>query len=279
MPYRRPVASDFSIAQAAGTRSSGALAVRRHAPVDPEDAAQTDAQREPNRSMRHEGDQPEAVPGPLENHVAGGRARRTRPRFARLHASIAECPMEWARQDPPSVVIHPGEQAGIAAKLVNAGFSPRRHWLGGVAFALLAAGVIWAVAAIQSGRSLPGGGARSAGTLMAAHEPGAAQPGPAEAPASAGAGRERGASAAGFAPAGSESGVEIALLGPVLASAGEAEEVSARLPMGTAVAPAAAVGARVARLLHDPPRPILKPTLVSLLDAGSPRRARPTSRQ
>jgi hypothetical protein len=278
MPYRRPVASDFSIAQAADTRSPGALAVRRPVPVDPEDAAQTDARREPIRSMRHEGDQPE-VPGPLENHVAGGRARRTRPRFARLHASIAECPMEWAWQDPPSVVINPGEKAGIAAKLVNARFSPRRHWLGGVAFALLAAGVIWAVAAIQSGRSLPGGGARSADTLMAAHEPGAAQPGPDEAPVSAGAGRERGASTAGLAPAGSEPGVEIALLGPVLASAGEAEEVSAKLSMGTAAAPAAAVGARVAHLLHDPPRPVLKPTLVSLLDARSPRRARPTSRQ
>jgi hypothetical protein len=218
------------------------------------------------------------VLSPLENHLAGGRAPRTRPRFARLHASIAECPMEWARQAPPSVVIHPREQAGIAAKLVNAGFSARMPWLGGVALALLTAGVIWAVATVQSGRSLPGGGARSAGTLLAAHEAGAAQPGPAEAPAFAGAGRERGASAARFAPAGSESGVEIALLGPVLASAGEAEEVSARLPMGTAAAPGAAVGARVAHLLHDPPRPVLKPTLVSLLHAGSPRRARPTSR-
>jgi hypothetical protein len=243
MPYRRPVASDFSIAQAAGARSSGALAVWRHAIVDPEGAARTDARREPKRSMRHEGDQPE-VPGRLENHVGGGRVRRTRPHFARLHASIIECPMEWACQDPPSVLIHPGEQAGIRAKLVNGGFLPRRHWLGGVAFALLAAGVIWAVATIQAGRSLPGGEARSAATLMAAHSPSAARPGPAEAPVSAGVGREHGASDTGFAQADSGSGVEIPLLGPVLTSAGEAAEISARLPMGTAAAPAAALEAR-----------------------------------
>jgi hypothetical protein len=245
MPHRRAVGSNFSISHALGTRSSGAFTVRRHVPVYAGNAAQTEASVVPNRPMRHEGDQQEAA-----TDIDPGRTQMGRPRFARLHASIAECPMEWARQHPRSVVIRPGEREGLVAKLVNASFSARMPWLGGVAFALLAAAIISTVALVQSGRSPPAGEARSAGLLTAGHERGVARPGPPEAPASAPAGREGGTIDTAVAPGGAAPVVEIALLGPVLASAGEAQEVAAKLPMRTAAVPAAAVQAGA----NAPPR-------------------------
>ena len=277
MPFHRPIGSDPSISPAVGTRS-GAFALRRNAHVATANAAQTAPRPEPNRSLQHERNQPGAATSPPENDVRSGRAHTKRPRFARLHASIAESPMEWAWQHPPSVVIDPGEKERSAGNLLNAGRFARGPWLGGVAFAVLAAGVISAVAMVQSGRSPPAGEVPPPTTLMAAHVPGAHRPGPAEAPVSAPAGPEGGAIDPAFAAASSAPAVEIALLGPVLASAGEAEEVAAKLPMRSAAVHAAAAEARAARLLREPPRPVFKPTLVSSVDADRPGRARPTLR-
>jgi hypothetical protein len=276
MPFRRPVGSDRSISPALGTQSSGALAMRPNAPVATANAAQTGPQPEPDRSLQHERSQPGAATSPLGNDVGGGRAHARRPRFARLHASIAESPMEWAWQHPPSVVIHPGEKVRSVGNLLSAGRFARRPWFGGVAFAALAAGVISTVAVVQSGRSPPAGKVPPPTTVTAAHEPGAQLPGPPEAPVAAQVGPERGAIDPASATASSTPALEIALLGPVLASAGEAEEVAAKLPMRSAAVHAAPAEARAARLLREPPRPVFKPTFVSSMDGDRPgARARP----
>ena len=154
MPFQRQIGSDPSISPAVGTRS-GAFALRRNAHVVTANAAQTAPRPEPNRSLQHERNQPGAATSPPENDVSTKRAHTKRPRFARLHASIAESPMEWAWQHPPSVVSDPGEKERSAGNLLNAGRFARGPWLGGVAFAVLAAGVISAVAMVQSGRSPP----------------------------------------------------------------------------------------------------------------------------
>ena len=265
MPYRRPIGSDRSISPAAGPRSSGAPTMQRSVPR-PANATQTQPRRQPNRSVQYERNQPEAATSLLENDVGCSRAQMRRPRFAKLNASIAECPMEWAWQHPPSVVTDPVERGRSVGNPASAGLFARQPWLGGVAFALLAAGVISAVATVQSGGLLPAGEVPTARTLTAGHEPGADRPAPAAAPGSAQAGRERGATNTTVAPAGAARAVEIALLGPVLASAGEAEEVNAKLPMRTAAVRAAAIEARVAHLLREPPRPVFKPTHVSSAD-------------
>jgi hypothetical protein len=80
------------------------------------------------------------------------------------------------------------------------------------------------------------------------------------------AGHEPGAINTTFPAASPAPAVEIALLGPVLASAGEAEEVNAKLPMRTAAVRAAAIEERGARLVHETPRPVFKPTHVSSVD-------------
>jgi hypothetical protein len=185
MPFRRPIGSDRSISPAAGTQSSGALATRPDIPVATANAAQTGPRPEPDRSLQHERSQPGAATSALENHVRSGRAHTRRPRFARLHASIAESQMEWAWQHPPSVVIDPGEKVRSVGNLLNAGRFARGPWLGGVAFAVLAAGVISTVAVVQSGRSPPAGEVPPPTTVAAAHEPGAHLQQPAEAPVAA----------------------------------------------------------------------------------------------
>jgi hypothetical protein len=265
MPLRRPIGRDRSISPAVGTQSSGALAMRPDTPIARANAAQTGPRPEPDRSLQHERSQPGAATSALENHVGSGRAHTRRPRFARLHASIAESQMEWAWQHPPSVVIHPGEKVRSAGNLLNAGRFARGPWLGGVAFALLAAGVLFAVAMVRSGWP-PTGEVRPAAALTAAYESGADRLGWAEAPVSAPAGPEPSAIGTAFPAANSAPAVEIALLGPVLASAGEAEEVTAKLPMRSAAVPAAAVEARAGRGLNEPPRPVFKPTLISSAD-------------
>jgi hypothetical protein len=241
------------------------LPVQRNARIPP-NPTQTQERRGPDRPVAHDRSRPDAQALLLEAGIAGGRARRGRPGFARLHASIAASPMEWACQYPPSVVTDPRGKAASVAKLLNAGLSARVPWLGGVAAGLVAAGVIAIVATVQSGRSPPGSEVPSPEqvTVLA---------GPAEGLVSAMAGLERGATDPAAAPYGSAPAVEIALLGPVLASAGEAEQVSARMPARTAPLWSAAANAH---LLHEPPRPLLKPTLVSAADGDRPGgRARP----
>jgi hypothetical protein len=235
------------------------LTVRRNARIPP-NPTQTQERRGPDRPVAHDRSQPDAQTPLLESGITGGRARRGRPGFARLQASIAASPMEWACQYPPSVVTDPKGRAASAVKLLNAGLSARAPWLGGVAAALLAAGAIALMATVQSGRSTPAGEVPSP-------EPVTVLAGSAEGLVSATAGRERGATDPAAAPDGSAPAVEIALLGPVLASAGEAEQVSARMPARTAPLWSAAADAH---LLHEPPRPVFKPTLVSAADGDRP---------
>jgi hypothetical protein len=259
MTHRRPLGSDRAPSPAVGTRSSGALTVRRNARI-PSNPTQTQERRGPDRPVAHDPSQPDAQAPLLEAGIAGGRARRGRPGFARLHASIAATPMEWACQYPPSVVTDPRGRAASVTALLNAGLSARAPWLGGVAAALLAAGVVAVIVTVQSGRPLPAGEAPSP-------QPITALAGSAEGLVSATADRARGATDPAAAPDGSAPAVEIALLGPVLASAGEAEEVSARMPARPAPLWSAAADAR---LLHEPPRPVFKPTLVSAADGDRP---------
>ncbi len=266
MPQRRPLGSDRSPSPAGGPQSSGAFALRRNARV-PANATQTHERDEPNRSAAHERIQPETAPPP-EAEITAGRPRRGRPGFARLQASLAECSMEWAWQHPPSVVTHPGERERSAAKLLNAVLSARAPWLGGVAVALLAAGIVATLATLPSRRSPPADEVRSGEAVMAGVEVGAAPP------VSAAAGRERGASDPAFGGAGAAPAVEIALLGPVLANSGEAAEMAARMPRPTAALQGAVIERPAARLLHEPPRPEFKPAEVSLVAVPSAKRAR-----
>jgi hypothetical protein len=259
MTHRRPIGSDRATSPAVGTRSSGALPAQGNARIPP-NPTQTQERRGPDRPVAHDRNQADAETPLLETGITGGRARRGRPGFARLQASIAAAPMEWACQYPPSVVTDPKERAASAAKLLNAGLSARAPWLGGVAAALLAAGVIALIATVQSGRSPPGAEAPSPKPIMALAEQ-------AEGLVPAAAGRARGATDPAAAQGGSVPAVEIALLGPVLASAGEAEAVSARLPTRIAAVGSAAADAH---LLHEPPRPAFKPTLVSAADGDRP---------
>jgi hypothetical protein len=243
-----------------GTRSSAASTARRNARTPP-NPTQTQEQRGPERPVAHDRSEPDAQPPLREVGIAGGRACRGRPGFARLQASLAAAPMDWACQYPPSVVTDPSGRAASVAKLLNAGLSARAPWLGGVAAGLVAAGVIAIVATVQSDRSPPAGEARSP-------EPVTTLAGPAEGLVPAAAGRARGAADPTAASDGSAPAVEIALLGPVLASAGEAEQVSARLPARIAAVWSAET--RGAHLLHEPPRPAFKPTLVSAADRDTP---------
>jgi hypothetical protein len=259
MTHRRPLGSDRAPSPAAGTRSSGTLTVRRNARIPP-NPTQTQERRGPDRPVAHDRSQPDAQTPLSAAGIGGGRARRGRPGFARLQASLAAAPMDWACQYPPSVVTDPKGRAASAAKLLNAGWSARAPWLGGVAAGLVAAGVIALVATVQSGRSPPAREVRSPGPVTA-------MAGPAEGLVSATAGRARGGTDPTAASGGSAPAVEIALLGPVLASAGEAEQVSARLPARTAAVRRAAADAH---LRHEPPRPLLKPTLVSAADGDRP---------
>ena len=186
MPFHRPIGSDPSISPAVGTRHPALsrcdampLSLRR---------MQRKLTRGPSQIGRCSTSAISRKRRPARSKTTSAAGERTRnvPVLRRLHASIAECPMEWAWQHPPSVVIDPGEKERSAGNLLNAGRFARGPWLGGVAFALLAAGVISAVAMVQSGRSLPAGEVPPPATLMAAHVPGAHQPGPAEAPVSPG---------------------------------------------------------------------------------------------
>jgi hypothetical protein len=164
-------------------------------------------------------------------------------------------------------------------------------WFGGIAFVLVAAGIISAIATVQSGRPLPF--ETWAGLALLQHEDGAtgamtttagganqlpgapegalrAQPGPIAArheviAALAGvvAAHEHGevdaalVSDASLAP----SHVEIPGLGPILASATAAEQVAANLAMLSLTS--AGVGTGAERMLAPPPRPVFKPALLS----------------
>jgi hypothetical protein len=91
----------------------------------------------------------------LEDDVAAGCARIGRPTFARLQASIAEQQLDWAWQPSSDSATPRGERERSGARITDAGVSTRALWLGGILFVLVAAGVIAAVATVQSSLPVP----------------------------------------------------------------------------------------------------------------------------
>jgi hypothetical protein len=276
MPFRRPSGSYDSIRQAAAARSSDAVAMRRDAHAQVAESMRSYLAREQKWPATHEQERHNAATELLEDDVAAGRARIERPSFARLRASIAEQQMDWAWQSSPAIAKARGRRERREAGLTRAGFSARALWLGGIAFALLAAGMISAVATIQSSRPLrfetwaprdlmP----RAEGmhvaprydAIMALAAVGAARPEPVDAPAFAN--RASAEIDAALAPPGrlEPSDIYIAGVGPILASAATAKEFAARL--ATRSLPGVIIASRAERLLPGPPRPAFKPTLVS----------------
>src|SRR5918994_457927 len=144
MPFRRLTGSDRSIRQATATGSTGAFAMRRDAHAHMANSMQARLARGRNLSTGHDQSSQKAATGLLENDFANGRARIGRPRFARLHASIAERPLDWAWHASPDIAGLSDKSERSEAGSAETGFSGRALWLGGLAFALLPAGVIFA---------------------------------------------------------------------------------------------------------------------------------------
>jgi len=165
-------------------------------------------------------------------------------------------------------------------------------WLGGIAFALLAAGVITAVAMIQSSRPLPfetwapdlrqraGGipGMTSMAAMVARQLAGAPERARAVAPTLPDHEPGKVDAALRSHVRVEQSDIVIAGLGPILASAAAAERLAAGLRLPPASVPPAQVGTGAERVLHEPPRPVFKPMLVSLSRGELDEPARPSSR-
>ena len=302
MPLRRLTGSDQSIRQAAATQSAGAMRPEAHAHMA--NSMQARLARERNWSTGHDQNHQKAATGLLENDFAHGGGRIGRPHFARLHASIAERPLDWAWQHSPDMAKASGQIEQIEGRPAGIGFSTRALWFGGIAFALLAAGIISAVATVQSSRPLPfeawarldllqradgapGATASTAlganqlagapeGALLAKAGPVAARHDVITALAGVVAAREHGevdaalASNARLEP----SHVEIAGLGPILSGAAAAEQVAASLALLSLTT--AGVGTGAERLRAEPPPPVFKPALVFSLQPDET--ARPPSR-
>jgi hypothetical protein len=273
MPFRRPSGSDHSIRLAAVARTSGAVAMRRDAHTQKAESMRPYLARGQNWRATQERDRQHATTELLEGDVAAGPACIDRPNFARLQASIAEQQLDWAWQHSPDLGQPRGQRERSEARPTDREVSARALWLGGLAFALLAAGVIWAVAMVQPSRPLPletwirrdlmqravgiaalprpDGMAALTGVAAAPPEPvRIADRVPAEIDAALG------------VPGGVEpTEIAIAGLGPILGSAATAKELAAGL--ATRSLPGVMIGCRAERLLPGPPRPALKPTLVS----------------
>jgi hypothetical protein len=108
-----------------------------------------------NRPTTHEQNRREATTELLENDVAASHARIERSRFARWPASIARQQLDWAWQHSSDCAGPPGEGERIADGSADRGFSARTLWLGGIAFALVAAAIISGLATVQVSRPLP----------------------------------------------------------------------------------------------------------------------------
>jgi hypothetical protein len=262
MPYRRLTGTEYATPQAGASRSSGTLAMQRHPDGHAASPTPPYLRREQNWSVQERYHQ-DAAGRRLEDDVVIGRTRTGRPRFARVQASIAERPSEWAWQYSREIAGPSAQRGRVAPRPADAGMSTRALWLGGGALILLASGVIAAIAMVQSSRPVP---FETWAQRDLMHDPGAV-PDLASSAASISdaADRQRGAADAGLAP---ETGVsspevEIAALGPILASATAAEEVTARLPLPAAAPAAVAAEASDPRPLRAPPRPVFKPPLMT----------------
>ena len=217
---------------------------------------------------QHAPDRRDAV-GSRASDLAAGRARTGRPRFTRVHASIAARQSDWAwgncLDKPEALPLKERIGAGPA----GTGLPARALWFGGIAVTLLAASAIAAVATLQSGRPLPfetwaRAELMQRGDAGASHmATGGAAAAPMVAPAAADS--ERGeVDAALVAHASLEpSDVDIAGLGPILATAAVADRLAVELAGPKERVPAADIRTRLARLSPEPPRPVLKPKLAA----------------
>lgn len=305
MPPRRLTGSDDSLWHAAAARSAGVIAVPRAAHADMTNSMQARLAHERNWSTGQPHHSHTAATGLPENDFANGGGHIGRPHFAKLQASLAERPLDWAWQDPPDMAKAAGTSERSDGTPAATGFSARALWFGGIAFVLLAAGIIAAVATVQSSRPLPFGtwagldlpqdadGAPGAMTTTAA-APGPfadAREGTLRAEVGPGVARHDAIAAlAGVVAAGEHAEVDAALvpdaglapshveipgLGPILGSATAAEQVAAnlaRLSLTTA-----GIGTGTERPLAKPPRPVFKPAAVRSLqpDETAPPRPRP----
>jgi hypothetical protein len=289
MSLRRLTCSDHAIRQAAASQSSGVVGIARDSPAQMPDLIRAYLARQQNWPATHEYNRHKAATELLANDVAAGRARIERPHFAKFNASIAKQQLDWAWHHSPDCAGPPDESERIADGPADGGFSARTLWLGGIAFALLAAGMISAVATFQSSRPLPFEtwawddlmqraevmpGATSANAMVARQLAGARvvattvpdhEPGEVDAALGSHARLER-------------SDIVIAGLGPILASAAAAERLAADLRLPPVSVPTAKVGTGAERVLHEPPRPVFIPMLVSLSRGELDEPARPPSR-
>jgi hypothetical protein len=292
MSLRHLTGSDGSVQHAPAARPSGAVAIPPHAHAEMANSVRAHLAHKQNWPERHKRDQHDTTTGLPDKDLPTCSVPIERPRFDRLRASIAERQLGWAWHNSLDTANHLAESEPSGAKPTDARFPRRAIWFGGIAFALLAAGVISAVAMIQSSRPLPfetwvrdltqrAGGmpgitsiaamvarqlagtpesARVVAPTLPAHEPG-------EVDAALG-------SHARLEP----SDIVIAGLGPILASAAAAERLAADLRLPRVSVPTAKAGTGAERVLHEPPRPVFKPIPVLLSRGELDEPARPPSR-
>jgi hypothetical protein len=313
MPVPRLTGSDHAIPQAAASQSPGVVAIARDTHAQMSDLIRAYLVRQQNWPATHEQDRRKAATELLKSDVAASRAHIEGPRFARLHASIARRQLDWIWHYSPDCAGPPGESERIAGGPADTGFSARTLWLGGIAFALLAAAIISGLATIQASRPLPfetwargdlmpttdsipgamtndalgpgrlvsgpdGSPKDGSGPTAALYEAVAALAGVVAArlePAAV-ADPEAGDvdAALGSYPRLEPSDVEIAGLGAILATATAAEELAADLPSSRVSTPMA--GAPAERLRPEAP---FKPTLVSSLRSEPTELTHPASRR
>ena len=278
MSLRHLTGSDGSVQHAPAARLSGAVAIPPHAHAQMANSVRADRVHKQNWPARHEREHHETTTGLPDKDLPTCCARIERPRFDRVRASIAERQLAWAWHNSLDTANHLAESEPSGAKPSDTRFPRRAMWLGGIAFALLAAGVIWAVAMIESSRPLPfetwardlrqlaGGMPGITSTVAMVARQLAGTPESARVVAPTLPDHEPGEVDAAL-PSHvrlEQSDIVIAGLGPILASAAAAERLAADLRLPPASVPPAKLGTGAERVLHEPPRPVFKPMLVSL---------------
>jgi hypothetical protein len=277
MSLRHLTGSDDSVQQATA-RPSGAVAVPPDAQAQMANSIRAHLVHKQNWPARHEREHHETTTGLPDKDLPTRCARIERPRFDRVRASIAERQLDWARHNSLDTANHLAESEPSGAKPTDTGFRRRAMWLGGIAFVLLAAGVISAVAMIESSRPLPfetwardltqraGGmpGITSIAAMVARQLAGTPESARVVAPTLPGHKPGEVDAALGSHARLEPSDIVIAGLGPILASAAAAERLAADLRLPRVSVPTAKVGTGAERVLHEPPRPVFKPIPVLL---------------